>query len=295
MNAMILAAGYGTRLRPYSLSRPKPLFPVLGIPLLKLHINCLLAAGAAHIVVNSHHLTDLVENEVSSMKNVSLQKEENILGTGGGIRRALPELGRKPFLVVNSDIFYDLDLSVVYNRHCVSDADVTMVLHDYPRFNSVGVSEEGLVSGFGDTAYRMKNKFAFTGIHVIDPDVIKMIPPNSFCNIIELYRSVIEQGGKVRGYLVDDLFWTDIGTPEDYLALHADLFSGRAKGMGITTPGGPVFVDIEVQMGENVRFSDWVCIGKKARIGNNVALARTVVWDGAEIPDGARISDAIVT
>ena len=108
MQAMILAAGLGTRLRPYSNIRPKPLFPVLNQPLLRILINMLEEAGCTKIIVNGHHLRDQLKSAVAESNTILYQDEPRILGTGGSLREALPQLEDEPLLVVNGDIFHDI-------------------------------------------------------------------------------------------------------------------------------------------------------------------------------------------
>ncbi|MCI5129172.1 MAG: nucleotidyltransferase family protein, partial [Candidatus Electrothrix sp. AUS3] len=110
MQAMLLAAGFGTRLRPYTLVRPKPLFPVCNIPLLHILLDKLVDAGCDRIVVNCHYLADQIKEAVERRPEVILQYEKEVLGTGGGLRKALEHFQDQPdtpVLVMNGDIFHD--------------------------------------------------------------------------------------------------------------------------------------------------------------------------------------------
>jgi len=301
MKAMILAAGLGTRLLPFTLKLPKPLFPILNRPLLHLTISRVRNAGFAEIIVNAHHLRQQISKALQSETNCILQEEEKILGTGGGLRKALPHFNHEPVLVVNSDIYHTVDYQEVYRNHCESKADVTLVLHDYPRFNDVEVDERLMVKGFNSSQNvpgDLKKILAFTGIHVINPGVLESIPSNTFYCIIECYKNLLEQGGRIRAYLAADHFWTDMGTPEDYLKLHADLL---ARKIPVYEELEEVFIEapfVGVQnasIAENVKLLDWACIGKGATIGAGATLQRAIVWDGASVPAGSIIQDTIVT
>ena len=114
---MILAAGLGTRLLPHTLIRPKPLFPVLNQPLLLATIRRLQNLGFDHIVVNCHHLRQQVATALNGIAGVILQEEEVILGTGGGLRRALNLFRDEPLLVSNGDIYHTIDFLRLYNEH----------------------------------------------------------------------------------------------------------------------------------------------------------------------------------
>ena len=130
MKAMILAAGFGTRLLPYTLKRPKPLFPVLDRPLLHLTFSRIRKAGFAEIIVNCHHLRHQIRQALRHETGCIIQEEEKVLGTGGGLHMALPHFNGKPALVVNGDIYHTIDYREVYQHHCASGADITLVLHE---------------------------------------------------------------------------------------------------------------------------------------------------------------------
>ena len=297
---MILAAGLGTRLLPYTLKRPKPLFPVLNNPLLKLTISRITQAGATDIVVNTHHLRQQIKEALQGEANIILQEEEKILGTGGGLRMALPHFGQEPVLVANGDIYHSIDYAEVYRSHLEAKADVTLVLHDYPRFNDVTVDEKLRIKGFDrsvDKTGGQEKILAFTGIHVINPEVLQAIPQDATYCIIDCYKELLQQGGLIRAHLATNHFWTDMGTPADYLKLHADLLGQKVplyKEFAEAASDAPFVGANNTSISKDVKLLDWVCIGKGAIIEAGVTLQRTVVWDGALVPAGSFIKDSIV-
>ena len=288
MKAMILAAGLGTRLRPYSLNRPKPLFPVLDTPLILHTIKQLRFFGIEEILVNCHHLKNQIVDLVSREPGVFVQEEEKILGTGGGLRKAVQFFGEDPFLVVNGDIFHTIDIKEVIDNHLQSGASASLVLHDYPRFNSVTVGKNGLVRSFTDKGVYGK-RLAFTGIHVVDPFLLSIIPENRFSHIIDIYSSWINKGKSIAGIQVSNHYWADIGTPEDYLDLHASLLKKKRF-----NASNSFHIGENVTIADDVVLSDWVSIGSHSTIGSGVSLKRVVVWDGCMVADGTKISDAIL-
>jgi mannose-1-phosphate guanylyltransferase len=291
MKAMILAAGLGTRLRPYTLLRPKPLFPVLGEPLLLRIVGQLRKAGFTSIVINAYHLAEQLAALFQGQSDIHIQHELVELGTGGGLRMALPHFHAEPVLVTNGDIYHDIDYGAVYTQHQQGGHPLTMVMHDYPRFNSVRV-EMGQVLGFAGQAQRRpgtevpgSTRLAFTGIHCLDPALLHGIPPAHFYSIIDRYQSHLDDGGQIQAMVVRDHFWQDIGTIDDYLDLHHSLLRGSR----------PFRVADTVTMGRNVLLEEWGYVGAGVSIGDNVTLRRVVVWDGAVIPAGATIADSLVT
>jgi len=298
---MILAAGLGTRLLPFTLKRPKPLFPILNTPLLHLTISRIRNSGFSEIIVNAHHLGQQIKEALQHELSCILQEEELILGTGGGLRMALSHFNHEPVLIVNGDIYHTVSYQDVYRNHCESKADVTLVLHDYPRFNDVTVDDKRMITEFNSSNEEqgnLKKVLAFTGIHVIKPDILRIMPPDTpFC-IIECYKKLLEQGGSIRAYLATDHFWTDMGTPEDYLQLHTDLLEQKIpvyEELDDVLAEAPFVGMQNASIAKDVKLLDWTCIGKGVTIGAGATLQRAVIWDGASVPAGTIIKDAIVT
>jgi len=226
---MILAAGLGTRLLPYTQHTPKPLFTLSGQPILDLVIDRLQTAGCKEVIINTHHLHHKVEAFIASKNynlSVHLKHEPSILGTGGAIKNVSDFFDNKPFMLINSDIVTDIDLLNVYDFHLSHSHPVTMVLHDYPEFNNVSVdSNKCIIEFFPDTA---DNRLAFTGIHVIDQEVLDFIPDGQFYSIIDAYRRVISNNQCVKAFIVKDTYWKDIGTPETYKQAAFDTMAPEA-------------------------------------------------------------------
>ncbi len=293
MQAILLAAGLGTRLRPYTLIRPKPLFPVLNRPLLHRLLDMLYITGCAGIVVNAHHLAEQIRHSLAEYPDVVLQVEPEILGTGGSLRLAKEKLADAPILVMNGDIVHTVDVAALYDHHVRSGNDVTLAMHDYSRFNTVGVEGDRVVSFMpGQDVQRL----AFTGIHVVNPEIVARIPGGGFFHIIDLYRELALQG-RIGLQRVDGAFWHDIGTPQDYLQLHRELLETQTHfdidPVGQKKDGW--LVDEGVDLKKDVRLQGWGCLGSGARVGDQTTLSGGVVWDQAEIPAGSRLVDAIVT
>jgi len=226
---MILSAGLGTRLLPYTQHTPKPLFTLSGQPVLDLVIDRLQTAGCKEVIINTHHLHHKVEAFIASKNynlSVHLKHEPSILGTGGAIKNVFDFFDNKPFMLINSDIVTDIDLRKAYDFHLSHSHPVTMVLHDYPEFNNVSVdSNKCIIDFLPDTA---DNRLAFTGIHVIDPQILDFIPDGRFYSIIDAYRKVISNNQCVKAFIVKGHYWKDIGTPEAYKQASFDIMAPKA-------------------------------------------------------------------
>ncbi|MBI9085534.1 MAG: phosphotransferase [Desulfobacterales bacterium] len=232
MKALILAAGFGTRLRPHTDRRPKPLFSMAGRTLLDRIIDALEKAGCTSVAVNTHHLADQVCRHVAEGRYsvpVWTRHEPDILGTGGAIANLRDFWDREPFMVVNSDIVTDIDLKEIYRSHCDQSAPVTLVLVDDPAFNSVSVNPQGKVIGFGpaDPHGDPERRLTFTGIQVIDPAVLDYFPQSVFFSSINAYDRMIDAGIPIRAAVVEHRYWADAGTPERYRAAALEM-TGRS-------------------------------------------------------------------
>jgi len=233
MKALILAAGFGTRLLPFTKNTPKALFPIAGRPLLHIMILSLQNAGCKAVIINTHHLYKKIDSYLSQQKYaipVITRYEPEILGTGGAIKNVADFWDDHPFMVINSDIFTDIDLKKVYDFHLNHSHPVTLVLHDTPQFNTVSVNKDSFVTKFhnstilpshlasGSNIYRSgeTRKLTFTGIQVLDPQVLELIPDNIFSSSIDIYRQLISENKKVCAFISKEYHWKDMGSPERY-------------------------------------------------------------------------------
>ena len=222
MKAMILAAGYGTRLQPYTDHTPKPLFTIAGRPILDVIINQLQKAGCKAVIINTHHLHHRIETFLAAQDydlDVYTRFEPQILGTGGAIKNVADFWDEEPFIVVNADIVTDVDLAAVYDAHCRHHPPATLVLCNDPFFNSVSVSSDKWVTGFYNHTGGSpppEGLLTFTGIQVLDPQVLDHIPQNSFYSSIDAFKRILAGGQKLRAFITAKRQWQDIGTPQSY-------------------------------------------------------------------------------
>jgi aminoglycoside/choline kinase family phosphotransferase/dTDP-glucose pyrophosphorylase len=246
MKSLILAAGLGTRLRPYTQHTPKPLFSLNGQPVLDRIIDQLIRAGCREVMINTHHLHERIERWLACRSYpipVRTTFEPLILGTGGAVRNVSEFWAGGPLLIVNADIVTDIDPAHVFRFHTRHPHAVTMVMHDCPRFNSVLVDPDAHVAGFsaeGQPPARHR-VLAFTGIHVLEPRVLDFLPPDGPAHIIDAYARMLQAGEKIKALVVDGSYWQDIGTPESYRAAALDHMVPAAFVAAFgTPPAGPI-------------------------------------------------------
>lgn len=225
MKALVLSAGFGTRLRPHSLCIPKPMFPVCGQPIIDIIIRHLVDAGAERIAVNTHHLAAQVETFLTAQQyagQLVVRREKRLLGTGGAVGNFADFLSDGPFVVINSDVLSDIDIRRVYQEHKDRGHSATLVMHDHPLFNKVAVDENGSIRGFSGKNKKSDRLLAFTGISVIDPVVYRFVEPGEACCILEIFRRMMQTGETVGALEVCGHYWNDLGTPERFRDAVAD-------------------------------------------------------------------------
>ncbi len=221
MKAIILAAGFGTRLLPFTDIIPKCLFPIAGRPLLDIIISGLQQADCREIIINTHHLPQKIDSFVAAQNYsipITTRYEPKILDTGGAIKNAADFWDDQPFMAINSDIITDISLNKVYRYHLKHKHPATLVLYDDEQFNTVAVNEGGDIYSFQDKATRSfeSKKFTFTGVQVLDPSVLAFIRPDTYSDIIDTYKKLMTAGNKIRAFVAKNFTWNDIGTPERY-------------------------------------------------------------------------------
>lgn len=233
IKAIVLAAGFGTRLKPLTLARPKPLFPFFGPSLLDIAI-CRLRQGGFQqrdsIAVNAHHLSSQIVAWVSSLNQlwdqtpVCVSVEENILGTGGFINPLRDWIGDHHLLVYNGDTVTDIDMDKMIQFHFDKHAIATMAIlpHHQANTSPVWVTGDAVsqISGSlpdAGSLQKVVTPHTFTGIHILSPEFLRRLPRTiQFHNIIDTYQTVLAEGQEtVRAFPLTGL-WHDMGTPDGY-------------------------------------------------------------------------------
>ena len=287
MKAMILAAGMGERLRPLTKVYPKVLVPVANRPIMERTIGFLRSYGIREIIINVHYhhqkIIDYFQAGNCPGNKVEIRVEAEILGTGGGIKNTQDFWDKKPFIVINGDILTDIDLRKAYEFHLRENNLITMALHDFPVFNNIKVDKKMNILSIG-SGTNLKGAMAFTGIHVINPEVLEYIPENKNYSIIECYKELIDLRKPIRGYLATGHRWIDIGTIADYL--RANIQNLPLEKMAIAN---------ECLIDPDACLEDWAVIGKGCSIQSNALVKRSILWNDVIIRRGIKVVDSIVT
>jgi NDP-sugar pyrophosphorylase family protein len=242
MKAMVLAAGLGTRLRPFTDDRPKALVEVAGRTLLEITLTRLHSFGIREVIVNVHHFADMVLEYLKANDNfgmrIEVSREDVLLDTGGGLKKAghffLEDSSRpeEPFLLHNVDVISTIDLRRMAQFHTDNQALATLALQDRKTSRYLLFDQQlrlcGRRSGRdGETELVRSSKqtqaLAFGGIHVISPRFIRMMVESGVFSIINSYLRVAGQGENILGFRSDEYYWRDLGRPDDLKQAARDL------------------------------------------------------------------------
>jgi N-acetyl-alpha-D-muramate 1-phosphate uridylyltransferase len=230
MKAMVLAAGLGIRLKPITLTKPKALAEINGIPLIEIIINKLIKSDFNEIIINVHHFPDQIKNYLKGKNNFGIRIEisdesDTLLGTGGGLKKAGWFFDdQKPFLVYNVDILSDIDIRELFNFHLKQKLLATLAVRNRKSDKYFLFDEENILCGWkntktGETKVSRKSKsklkeMAFSGIQVVDPKILKLMPHEEIFSLVDLYLSNAEKN-KIVAFNDNSSFFIDAGKPEN--------------------------------------------------------------------------------
>jgi len=245
--AVILAAGFGTRLLPLTRVVPKPLLPLGGVPMLDRALALVRSWGVREVLVNVHHQAgDLVRHLVTRAPDglrVSISFEPEILGTGGALTRASWFLGDgAPFWMVNADVATAVDGRRIARafRPGRTIAAAWLMASRGPR---TVACQRGVITDFQSKQPRSEGTYTFCGVHLVDPAVLRYLPPQGFASIIDAYRRAMDDGWTVAGVPIEDAYWADIGTPAQYVQAERDVGPARPGRAGRTRRAGVAIVN----------------------------------------------------
>jgi mannose-1-phosphate guanylyltransferase len=322
MKAVVLAGGFGTRLRPLSCTRPKHLFPIGNKPQLDWTIEKLGKSGIKEAILAVNYMADLyVLHFKKSKKNLKVTFSRDIpatdkrsvyqrpLGTGGPIKNVEKLIGRKePFLVLNGDVLTNINYAELVKKHrSRSKALATIALYeveDPSRYGVAKLTKDNKILNFIEKPPREKapSNLINAGIYVLEPEIFDYIPSGKPVSIEREVFPKLAKEGKLYGYDFEGL-WIDIGEPDDYLRanklwLDAEIRKNQiAKDVKLEEEAEvrkPSTIDKGTVIGAQSKIGPHVTLGEQVTIGRGVHLQESIVFPGAIISDHTSIKNAIV-
>ena len=228
LRAVVMAGGYGTRLRPLTESMPKPMLPVGSKPLLELIVNQLREAGIKHVNVATHYRGEMITDHFKDGEEFGVEinyvREDQPLGTAGAL--GLLEESDQPLVVINGDILTRVDFRAMHNFHREHEAELTVGVRQYEFCVPYGVINTDGVVVTGISEKPVLRQFINAGIYLLDPSVCRLIPNGQRYDIPELIERLVADNRRVVSFPIRE-YWLDIGKADHYDQAQADVAAGR--------------------------------------------------------------------
>ena len=311
MKAVVMAGGSGTRLRPLTCDLPKPLVPVCGKPVLEYIFDLLLRAGVHEAALTLGYLPQCIEQRYPDRKYKDLAltflREQSPLGTAGGVRAAA-EGWDEPFFVLSGDAMCDFDLDKIMRHHQSQAADVTIVcvrVDDPREYGLVEKDDAGRVLRFLEKPDwgQATTDLANTGVYVLEPALLRDIPPDVPCDFAkDLFPRWMQAGKGLYAYHAEG-YWKDVGDITSFLACTRDLLRGRIQfplhsvGEGIFAadrlPAGeytivpPVYIGARTDIAPGAVIGPYTCLEEGCAVGRNARLRQSVLLPRARAEGNA--------
>jgi mannose-1-phosphate guanylyltransferase len=301
LDAVILVGGKGTRLRPLTLSAPKPMLPTAGLPFLAHLLSRVAAAGIEHVILSTSYQASVFAAEFGDGSQLGLQidyvTEADPLGTGGGIANVAGQLRHDTAMVFNGDVLSGADLGQLLEFHQANQADVTLHLVRVGDARAYGCvsTEDGRVTAFIEKAEDPPTDQINAGTYVFERKIIDRIPRGRPVSVErEVFPALLaDRGVKVCGY-VDATYWRDMGTPEDFVRGSADLVRGIAPSPALGGHRGEQLVHDGAAVAPGAVLIGGTVVGRGAEIGPGVRLDGAVIFDGVKVEAGSVIERSII-
>jgi mannose-1-phosphate guanylyltransferase len=316
-DAVILVGGLGTRLRPLTLSAPKPMLPTAGVPFMTHLVTRLRDAGITHVVLGTSYQAEVFEAYFGDGAEFGVELEyvfeREALGTGGGIRNVADLLRGDTVLVFNGDNMIGVDLNDFADTHRASGADVTLCLtkvSDPRAYGCVPTDTDGRVTAFLEKDPDPVTDQINAGLYAFTREVIDSIPVGRQVSVErETFPGLLAAGAKVCGYVTSG-YWRDFGTPRDFVDGSADLVRGIAvssavprTGEALLLPGASVSPKAKIYGGSTIGARSQIGAGADVEgsvifddvmIGPGAVIRRSVIGRGVTVHAGALIEDAVI-
>lgn len=313
MKALILAGGFGTRLRPLTCTRSKLMFPIANRPLLDWVLESLARSGVKKVVMAVNYMADAIERSFGTSRygmRVEYSRETMPLGTGGPIKRAEKILDEDddPFFVLNGDILSTIDYAELYKTHASFGAEATIALYevdDPSRFGVVEMNGRSQILKFVEKPQpeEAPSRLVNAGVYVLNHSVIDGIPPTGKVSLERRVFPSLAEKGALYGHRFDG-FWVDIGKPNDYITANKMMLDVVAGDRPLIHNGVEIHPDAKVHLpvalGSGVTIEEGACIGPYASIGDRATIGKgtrvqeSVIFPGARVGNFTSIKGAII-
>jgi mannose-1-phosphate guanylyltransferase len=315
MNAMVLAAGLGTRLRPLTYELPKPMVPVLDRPVMAHIVDLLDRQGIERAIANLHYFPETIRGYFGD--RLEYRYEEQLLGTAGGVRNCADFFGHETFLIISGDALTDIDLGRFVERHRQAGGIATLAVRRVADTREYGVvihDAEGRISGFQEKPHPAEalSDLGNCGMYVFEPEIFDYFPPGDPVDWAQdVFPALLEHDVPFHVHEIGE-YWNDIGSLDELRQGTFDALEGRLRielagervadgvvvGEGSSIAAaenvvGPVWLGRDVEVGPGTRLHGPVVVGDGVRIGDGALVRESIVFPGGEVAPGQILIGAI--
>ncbi len=305
MKAVIIAGGFGTRMRPLTYNRPKPVVSVVNRPFVVHQIELLKRYGITEIILNLHYLPKNMELLLGDGKElgvkISYSIEKTPLGTAGAVKNAEQFFDDEPLIVFNGDVLTDIDISELVDFHKENSARATIALtevEDPTPYGLVLIDDTGRVTSFLEKPNweQVSTKNINAGIYVLDPSIFAGVPsgrPYSFER--ELFPGLLEKGERVFAK-VSEAYWLDIGSPKKYMQAHKDILNGDiAVNFDGENTGNRVWIHPSAKIDPSAKLRGPLVIGRGAKVSDKSSVKSfSVIGENVSLEENSVIEDTVI-
>ena len=303
-----MAGGFGTRLKPLTIHRPKPMVPVVNRPVMEHVVLLLRRHGVTDLIALLYFQPEQIVQHFGDgsafgvrMRYVTADAD---YGTAGAVRYAADQIGNERVLVISGDVLTDFDLGAVVREHEARGAEVTITLTSVENPLGYGIvivdRETGRIERFLEkpTWGEVFSDTINTGIYVLEPSVLARVPPQANVDFAkDLFPQLLREGAALFGHVARG-YWRDIGTLEEYRRAHEDALAGRVElvfpGQRRAVAEGVLWGEAGAALRREVRIRGTVVLGRGVRVGRGAVLENVVLGAGTEVGEGAELRDAVL-
>ncbi len=294
--AVVLAAGYGTRLLPLTRRIPKALLPLWGVPMLEHALRLLRSWGVREVLVNGHHHADQIWDHLRTRPHdglaVSFSYEPEILGTGGVLKRAAWFLDEAPCWMLNADAAADLAPPPFFRCGLDDETIALLWLHATQGPRTVEM-REGVIRSFRSERPGTPGTYTFCGLHYFDMRILQFIEGDGFSSIISAYEQAMQNGMRVGGLSPRNVYWADIGTPEQFLEAHREVKQAAQHG----SRGAALYQEARAARPlckTGARFSGFLSAGPDVVAAPGASAHNAVLLEGVVLEAGGEARNVVV-
>ncbi len=306
LKAVMMAGGFGTRIQPLTHSVPKPMLPVVNLPMMEHTLRKLVKTGIEEVVILLYYKPEVIKNHFGDGSEwgvtIHYVLPDDDYGTAGAVGFAREFLDTT-FMIVSGDLVTDFDFSEIFEYHRMKESKLTITLTSVEnplQFGVVIANEEGKIEKFLEKPSwgEVFSDTINTGIYIIEPEILDYIPVGeNFDFAKDLFPLLMREGIDLMGYNAQG-YWRDVGNPDSYREVHDDILNERLNfkipGRVVEYPDGVLHLTGESEIGEDVDIIGHVVIGGNVRIGKGTRLVNTVIGDNVTIGEWGHIRNSVL-